>query len=221
MNKKQNTIVYLMPGLAANEKVFDFINLGESFDVFKLSWIMPHKDEPLKHYCKRLAKKIKHDDPVLVGVSFGGIIVQEISKIISFKKVIIISSVKSMHEYPIHMQISRKTKAYKIFPVNWINDFEAFVGFIFGPLARKKMEHSRKYLSYRDPFYLEWALDAFFNWKQKTPLNYVIHIHGTYDMVFPIIYLKEFIPVKGGTHAMIIFKKKWFNDNMPKIILDD
>ena len=56
------------------------------------------------------------------------------------------------------------------------------------------MEHSRKYLSYRDPFYLEWALDAFFNWKQKKPLNYVIHIHGTYDMVFPIIYLKEFIP---------------------------
>ncbi|MEC7829896.1 MAG: alpha/beta hydrolase, partial [Bacteroidota bacterium] len=79
----------------------------------------------------------------------------------------------------------------------------------------------RKYLSYRDPFYLEWALDAFFNWKQKKPLNYVIHIHGTYDMVFPIIYLKEFIPLKGGTHAMIIFKKKWFNENLPKIILDD
>ena len=62
--------------------------------------------------------------PVLIGVSFGGIIVQEMSRIISCKKVVIISSVKSYKEFPIHILLGRKSKAYKYFPTQWVDKTE-------------------------------------------------------------------------------------------------
>jgi thioesterase domain-containing protein len=37
-------------------------------------------DESLDEYAKRIAEKIKLENPVLIGVSFGGILVQEMAK---------------------------------------------------------------------------------------------------------------------------------------------
>ena len=46
----------------------------------------------------------------------------------------------------------------------------------------------------------------------------LIHIHGTHDLVFPSIYIKDAIFVKKATHAMILVNAKWFNDNLPDLI---
>jgi esterase/lipase len=75
-----------------------------------LDWIDPQQNESLQSYASRLCEKITHNNPVLIGVSFGGIIVQEMSRIISCKKVVIISSVKSYKEFPIHILLGRKSK---------------------------------------------------------------------------------------------------------------
>ena len=102
-----------------------------------------------------------------------------------------------------------------------MDDLEDFVAFVFGPAARKRMDLNKKYLSVRDPKYLKWSLEAFFNWEQKEPLPNVVHIHGTYDLVFPIFYLKDYIAVPKGTHVMIVLRARWFNRNLPKIILNN
>ena len=210
--------VYLMPGMAANPKIFEFIKLPENFKTHHLDWQMPYKNELISEYALRISSSIKGNNIVLIGVSFGGIIVQEISKIIKCKKVIIISSVKSNKELPLMMQIGKKTKAYKFLNINWINDFESLALFVFGPIVRNRIQLYRKYLSVRDENYLKWSIDQIVNWNQKTPLKDVIHIHGTIDLVFPSIYIKKAIFVSGGNHAMILRKASWFNKNLPRII---
>ena len=179
---------------------------------------MPQKNESIKDYALKFSKKIKGNNIVLIGVSFGGILVQEISKIIKCSKVIIISSVKSNKELPLMMQIGKKTKAYKFFNVNWINDFESLALFVFGPIVRNRIELYRKYLSVRDENYLKWSIHQIVNWDQKNPLKDIIHIHGNIDLVFPSIYIKKAIFVSGGTHAMILRKASWLNKNLPIII---
>ena len=211
--------VYMMPGMAANNSIFNLINLGSPFEVHLLSWFMPNRDESLQEYAARMCAHVKHPNPVLIGVSFGGVLVQEMSKIISCRKVIIVSSVRTRKEYPIHMRITAKTKAYKFFPLQWLDNIEDFVGFIFGPAARKRMDLNKKFLSVRSPAYLSWSLEALFNWKQEEPLPNITHIHGTYDMVFPVLYLKDYIPVPKGTHVMILTRARWFTKNLPRIIL--
>ena len=44
--------------------------------------------------------------------------VQEMSKIVKTKKTIIISSVKSNQELPIHMKLAKATKLYKALPTS-------------------------------------------------------------------------------------------------------
>ena len=118
MNQDVIYDVYLMPGMAANPKIFEFIKLRSNFTVHHLEWRMPCKNELMSEYAFRISRLIKGNNIVLIGVSFGGIIVQEISKIIKCKKVIIISSVKSNKELPLMMQIGKKTKAYKFFNID-------------------------------------------------------------------------------------------------------
>ena len=68
--------VYLMPGMSANSLIFEKIKFPKNFELHKLDWISPNIDESIENYAKRLSEKIVHKNPVLIGVSFGGILVQ-------------------------------------------------------------------------------------------------------------------------------------------------
>ena len=69
------------------------------------------------------------------------------------------------------------------------------MAFVLGPKIKRKVNLYRKYLSVRDENYLKWAIEELINWKQNKPIKGVIHIHGTYDLVFPVINLKNYVPV--------------------------
>ena len=69
---KQTPIpIYLMPGMAASPRIFEFISLPDEFEVIKLSWMTPKKED-LNAYAQRMCERITHKNPVLLGVSFGG-----------------------------------------------------------------------------------------------------------------------------------------------------
>jgi esterase/lipase len=81
--------IYMMPGMAANPSIFENIQLPESqFKIHWLEWFIPEKDETLAHYAKRMCEKIDQPNVVLLGVSFGGVLVQEMVKFIDVKKLI-------------------------------------------------------------------------------------------------------------------------------------
>ena len=84
-----------MPGMAASPKIFEYLKFPMNFQIHLLSWIPPVKNEPLSDYAKRMCKRVVHKNPILLGVSFGGILVQEMAKYVSVKKIVIVSSIKS------------------------------------------------------------------------------------------------------------------------------
>ena len=71
-----------------------------------LEWELPLDNESLSEYAQRISKKVTHKNPVLIGVSFGGILVQEMAKFLEVSKVIIISSVKSNLEFPTNFKMT-------------------------------------------------------------------------------------------------------------------
>jgi pimeloyl-ACP methyl ester carboxylesterase len=214
--------VYFVPGMAASPLIFENIKLPENqFEMHMLEWLLPSENETLEHYAKRMNELIKHENVVLIGVSFGGILVQEMSKYLSLKKLIVVSSVKSKHELPKRMKLAKLTKAYKIIPTSLVNNLDALTKYTFGNTVKKRIALYRKYLSITNKQYLDWAIKQVICWDQDKPLKNAIHIHGQNDMVFPHRCLGECITVKDGTHIMIINKYKWFNENLPKLILDE
>lgn len=214
--------VYFMPGMAASSLIFENIKLPENqFQMHMLEWIMPSENETIEHYSKRMTEHIKHENVVLIGVSFGGIIVQEMSKLIKLRKLIVVSSIKTKHELPKRMKLARITKAYKIMPTSLVNNIDALAKYTFGKTIKKRIALYRKYLSVTNKQYLDWALKQVICWNQDKSIPEAIHIHGEKDAVFPHRCLGDCITVKGGTHVMIINKYKWFNENLPKLILDE
>lgn len=214
--------VYFMPGLAASPEIFERLELDESvFEMCFLEWEIPMTKESLSDYALRISKNINHENPVLIGVSFGGILVQEIAKHINVRKIIIISSVRSSAEFPRRMKIGKTTKAYKLIPMKVLLNIESLAKYSFGEKINKRIQLYEKFLSVRDLRYLQWAVESVILWDRDQIDEKVIHIHGDKDDVFPIKYIKSCIIVKGGTHIMILNKYKWLNENLPSIILEE
>lgn len=202
--------IYFMPGLAASPKIFENLSLPEDqFELHYLSWLKPLSiEESLANYAMRVCEEIKHEEIILIGVSFGGILIQEMRKYINVKKLIIISSVKSNQEFPTNFKLAKKFSAHKLFPTKVISNFDNFKQFFVGKSLKKKAKLYEMYLSERDELYLNWAVKNTLQWQQETPIQGIVHIHGTKDPIFPNKNIKNYIKIKGGTHAMILIKAK-------------
>ena len=206
MNKKK-TCIYFVPGLAASKEIFKNIRLPEEeYEIHILEWLIPEKEESLESYARRMAALVTQPNAVLVGVSFGGVVVQEMSVFLSLKKLIIISSVKTRHELPKRLKFARKTGAYKLVPTSWALSVKDLTKFAIGPRSRKRLSLYQEYLSVRDKWYLDWSIKQMVCWEREIAVDGVVHIHGNADIVFPIKYIKNAIILEGGSHVMILSK---------------
>ena len=212
------THVYFVPGLAANTKIFEHISLPENdVELHFIDWLLPTSiNESIEEYAARMCKAIKHENPILVGVSFGGIMVQEMSKIIYCKKVIIISSIKSNKELPKRLKLAQITGIYKLFPSEIIANIESYEHYFFNDYLKKRAELYKIYLCIRDKKYLQWSIYNVLHWQQKEPLKNTIHIHGSDDEVFPAKHIKNYIKIDKGTHIMILNKAKTISKILEK-----
>jgi pimeloyl-ACP methyl ester carboxylesterase len=214
-------LVYFMPGLAASSSIFERIVLpSASFEVILLDWVQPKKDETLVAYAQRMAEKVVHENAVLIGVSFGGILVQEMAVFLNLRKLIIISSVKTRDEMPRRIKFAKTTKAYKLLPTSLLNNVEKLIKYSFGNGINQKLKLYEKFLHLRNKDYLDWAIEQVVCWDRTIPDPKVVHIHGDLDEVFPAKNINSFIPIKGGTHIMILSRFRWFNQYLPDIILE-
>ena len=211
-----------MPGMAAAPSIFEHIVLPlDKFQVHFLEWLIPEKGTSFENYAKLMCASIKDENPVLIGVSFGGMLVQEMSRHIKTRKIIIVSSVKSQHELPKRMQFAKYTNIHKLLPTGLVNNVELLAKYAFGESVTKRLALYEQYLSVRNKNYIDWSIDQIVNWKEGEPIPNLVHIHGDKDVVFPIANIKNCITVKNGTHTMIIHRFKWFNEHLPTIILEN
>jgi len=213
--------VYLVPGLAAGKEIFRNIHLPkDTFETHVIEWLLPEKREPIQVYAKRMAALVKHNNAVLIGVSFGGVVVQEMSLHLNLKSLIIISSVKCRHELPRRLKFVSKTGLYRLMPTGLILSTDDLTKFAVGPRSKKRLSLYNDYLHVRDKTYLNWSIRNMVCWKRTQPVNDVVHIHGNADMVFPFKYIEDCMVVEGGSHVMLLNKGKEVGAKIEQAILD-
>ncbi len=180
----------------------------EQFETHVLNWLQPlHKNETLTSYINRLSEKITHPNPVFIGVSFGGMIAQELASKYNSPKTVIISSIKHQTERTPFYTLLAKTKLYKLTPISFLLFLEQTYFLYADKKTKKKLEAYRKYLPFRNKIYTQWAIHHFLTWQQKHQLN-TLHIHGNADTVIPTKYIRNFHKINNGTHAIILTKTK-------------
>lgn len=213
------TKVYFVPGMAAGPEIFERIRLPEErYEVEILEWLIPEPNETIEAYSKRMADRVDGESPILVGVSFGGVVVQEMKAFIPKAKVVIISSVKSKEELPRRFMLARRSKLYRMLPTGLVVSAKDLTRFAIGPRTKRRLELYNVYLSVRDKRYLDWAIKEMVCWDRPEADPEVKHIHGDRDIVFPIRNIQQVEVVRGGTHAMILYKAHAVSDELLKVL---
>src|SRR3954471_14038187 len=111
--------VYFIAGLAADKRVFKYIQLPTGCEAVFLDWISPEKEDTLPSYALRLASTINKEEPfALIGLSFGGMLATEIAKVYQPAVTILISSVPVSKELPGYFRMAGKMRLHKIVPVS-------------------------------------------------------------------------------------------------------
>ncbi|MBT8263603.1 MAG: alpha/beta hydrolase [Bacteroidia bacterium] len=216
---EQKTQVYFIPGMAAGKEIFKNIRLPEDrFEIHVLEWLIPEKNESMVSYASRMAAEIKGENVVLAGVSFGGVVAQEIAAFVNPRKLIIISSVKSPGELPLRLKLARKTGAYKLVPTRLMLSADDLTKFSIGPRSKKRLKLYQDFLHVRDKRYLDWAIKNMVCWQQKEPYRKIIHIHGDKDIIFPIKNINDCVVLEGGTHVMLLNKGKQLSQKLLAVI---
>ncbi|AEA44586.1 hypothetical protein [Fluviicola taffensis] len=204
----EKSICYILSGLGADERVFDQIDFGDFTPVF-IPWEPVKPNQSLESYVKQLSLHVKVPSPILIGISFGGIVAQEMSFLFENCSVLIISSVKSRLELPAMMRVSGKIGFHKLMPIqlllkgNWINYW------LFGTTTKTEKNKLTGILEDSDPIFTKWAIHQITNWKRnKKTKSPILHIHGDNDRIFKISNASPDFIIKGGSHLMTVSKPK-------------
>lgn len=198
-------VIYCISGLGAGEKIFSNLRLG-GYRLQHIPWVQPQENEPMAAYASRMIASIRHKDPMLLGVSFGGMMGIEIAKQLSLKKLFLISSIKSSDELPVWMKAAGRLRLDKVIHVQSLPFMEMIGNKRLGVSTEEEKQMVKVYRQSADPVYVNWAVHQVINWKNKWYPEYAVHIHSDKDSVFPLKNVKPHHTINGGTH-MMIFKR--------------
>jgi len=165
---------------------------------------MPEPDETIEDYATRMRAGITEENPILMGLSFGGMICTEIAKQIPVSKIIIISSIKSSKELPRWMRTVAILKLNKIVPLKSTRLTQPIQNKMLGIQSEEEKTLVASLRREVDLPYTNWAVHQAINWKNDWRHPNIFHIHGDNDFMFPIKNIKADYTIKNAGHFMIM-----------------
>jgi pimeloyl-ACP methyl ester carboxylesterase len=195
--------VYVFSGLGADERVFHKTAFGNCTVIF-IKWITPAKNEAIESYALRITQQITTTHPILVGLSFGGMMAVEVAKLITTEKIILVSSAKCKSEIPFYFRLAGKLGIAAIFPTKALIKINVFTNWFFSNRTLEDKKMLSAVLHDTDPIFLKWAIVKIANWQNKTMHPNLFHIHGNADRILPFKYITCNEVIKDGAHLMIV-----------------
>ena len=208
--------IYFISGLAADSRVFKYLQLPKGFEPVYLDWIQPEKKELLRDYSWRLAEKINTQEPfAILGLSMGGMMATEIA--LKWKPVltILISSVPVSSNLPFYFRAAGKLRLQKAVPVSLVKSM-AIIKRLFTAETEDDKNTIKQIIHESDNYFIRWAMDAILKWENNTLPSPYIHIHGSRDEVLPIRFTRPTHTIAKAGHLMVMTNARELNEIMGK-----
>ena len=169
--------LYCITGLGADENVFKHLDLSFVNPVF-IEWLSPFENETLPDYATRIKEKYIHEEnPLIFGLSLGGMIAVEIAKDIPSAKVIIISSAKTKNEIPFYWKAFKYMPLYKILPEWSIKQNSLVRNYFIGAKNKEAKNYIKRAARHGDVKFYRWAIENIITWKNEIVPSNITHIH--------------------------------------------
>ncbi len=187
-------------------------------DVVFIEWQQPLPSENLGTYAQRMSQQITTPSPILIGLSFGGMIATEIAKHIPTEKVILLASIKIRSEIPWYYRFIGQLRLHKLIPSSLIKKSNFAIEWLFGTSSEVERKLLKQILVDTDAHFLKWAIDRIVFWDNQIIPNNLVHIHGTHDKVIPIRYVSCQFRINRGGHFMTLYQAKELSQLVQRII---
>lgn len=213
--------IYCIPGLGTDRRIFDKLApLLSIQDIHFLEHLPPlHLKETLVEYARRLSRTIENHpiDSVVIGMSLGGMIAVELSKLLPFRKVFLISTIKHHTEHPWYFSALQKLPIQNLASHRLIRAFTRPVTWLLRVTDRTGRTHLQNMVNDRDDDHFKWGHNAAIHWRNTDFPEDCIHIHGSKDELFPMRSTRPHHTIKHGNHYMIMDRA----DEIASIINDE
>ncbi len=203
----KKTSLYILSGLATDERIFSNIHFPQSIEAHHIAWKIPSRKETFAAYIDRLVKEIDQSKPIiLLGLSFGGVVAQEIAKKINPLCTIIISSIISHKELPWYFRQLGNVKVNRVVPYGILKFPNRGLDWIFGANSREDKNLLAGIIKDANVTLLKWSIEQILSWKNNAETKNLFRIHGDNDKLLPLKNNKADVIIKGGGHLMIYNK---------------
>jgi hypothetical protein len=208
-------IIYAIPGLGTNEKLYVNTHI-KNHQIVILNWPIPTLNETMESYAKKFLPQIDQTKPFcLLGVSFGGMLCAELSKTTTPFKLFLVSTCKTRMELPWYLKIFKHIPIHKIVGEKYHRKL-AYHGKWFIGFGNAYIPEYIGMVNSMTENYFKFCINMIVNWKGKDYGKNIIHIHGTNDRLLRYKYVKSDYTIKGGSHAMIVFNAAEINSIIEK-----
>ena len=212
--------VYFISGMGADERAFQYLDLSFCNPVF-VQWIKPLENEPITGYAARLAQQITKKEPIIVGLSFGGVVAIELSKLIPLKKLVLLSSAKTGREIPFYYRALRYLPLHKLISASALRSGNQLAYRLMGIAERADKKVFTRMLQVSDAGLLKWSIHQLAHWENTQYPSHTHHIHGTRDLMLPIRFVQATETVQGGAHLMLMSKPEEVSALLKRVILSE
>lgn len=211
--------LFAISGLGADDRVFKYLKLEH--EIVPVLWIPSIEGETIINYTKRLIERYELANETnfgILGVSFGGLVAVEMSKLIKPKFTILISSIETANELSVFLKLVGKSGVMKLIPKRLLDPPRGVDRFMFGT---DKKELLNSILDDSDLNFTKWAVNELVNWNTIERLPKLIKISGAKDKMLPPKG-KNTILIPEGEHFMIVDRAEEvsaiINENIKKCL---
>ena len=203
--------IYAIPGLGADGRVFK--NLHPKHPIKIIEWKPAEVDESIEHYAERMAADIDNSEPfILLGLSFGGVMAQEVVQYVKPEKLILLSSIAHQDELQELFKLVHKSGILNLWPHSFYKPPIPLCKWYFGT---DDTELVKAILHDTNTELTKWSVLRLMSWEKKAHAIPTIRIHGTSDRL--LRYHESAFPIEGGTHFMVVDRAKeiadWIDTN--------
>ncbi|MFA0963187.1 alpha/beta fold hydrolase [Roseivirga sp. BDSF3-8] len=201
--------VYCIGGLGVDERVFQHYHFPG--DKIVLPYFTPQAGDDICSYADKLAERITHDHFILLGISFGGILAQQIALAKKPAALILISSIQSYRQIPRVYRVAMKLGGSRGLRLAWKTDIPFTRNYFFTAREKTHRRTLQRIYEATDFDLVAWSLPLIMKWEGvdlPDDLPKLI-LHGCRDKFFPVGRRADIDEcIEGAGHFMVVSHHK-------------
>lgn len=219
--------VIFLPGMAARPAMW--VSVAKKVEAAPIQteiweWITPVGNETIEQYAARWVERNRGEAggrAIVVGASFGGIVGQEVAKLLDADALVLVGSVKTRSERPIWMRM--------LSPLRWLAGLVPWrvvqwgvdqMRGIWRPIVGKDLGLVIEEFVTAEPKLIGWSIKRLLAWKGESDLLCpVTSIHGTKDRLLPMDMNQVDVVIPDGGHVLSVSHAGEIADVLQRLVL--